>query len=389
MEKIALAKYQEIALKGKNRPMFTRALLQALRATPKGAGITAIKHLNSRIIVELAPDFRWTDVAAHMSSIFGIEKFSLATRLPADLDAIKIAIEEEIPTHKNAASFRIRVARADKTFPIKSKDIEIALGAFVQEITKLPVNLKHAELTITVEIVPGEAYLYFDHTSGLGGLPPGVSGKLVCLMSGGIDSPVAAFRMMTRGAQIVFVHFHAFPLLWGVSRDKVDAMLHILSRYQQQSRLYLVPFASLQQSIALSVNPRFRVIAYRRMMVRIAEAIAAKEHAFGLVTGDSLGQVASQTLENLATIDDVATIPILRPLIGMTKNEIIKESQLIGTYDTSIEPDEDCCTLFVPKNPVTRSTPAQLASIERQFDVDSLVEAGVRSAELKKYSRIE
>ena len=387
MGKIALAKYQEIALKGKNRPMFTKALLRALRATPEGIGITAIKHLNSRIIVELAPDFKWADIAAHISSIFGIEKFSLATRLPADLEAIKIAIKEEIAAHKNSANFRIHVARADKTFPIKSKDMEIALGAFVQEITQLPVNLKYAELTITVEIVPGEAYLYFDHSPGLGGLPPGVSGKLVCLMSGGIDSPVAAFRMMKRGAQIVFVHFHAFPLLWGISRDKVDAMLHILSRYQQQSRLYLIPFASLQQSIALSVNPRFRVIAYRRMMVRIAEAIAAKEHAFGLVTGDSLGQVASQTLQNLATVGDVATMPIFRPLIGMTKSEIIQESQSIGTYDISIEPDEDCCTLFVPKNPVTQSTPAQLASIEQQFDVNSLVEAGVRSAELKKYIR--
>jgi len=199
---------------------------------------------------------------------------------------------------------------------------------------------------------------------------------------------VAAFRMMKRGAQIVFVHFHAFPLLWGVSRDKVDAMLQILSPYQQRTKLYLVPFASLQQSIALSVNPRFRVIAYRRMMVRIAEAIAAKERAFGLVTGDSLGQVASQTLENLATVGDVATMPILRPLIGMTKTEIIKESQAIGTYDISIEPDEDCCTLFVPKHPVTRSTPEQLNTIEKEFDVASLIEAGVNSAELKTYPRL-
>jgi len=388
MEKIAIAKYQEIALKGKNRPMFTRALLQALRATPDSIGITGIKHLNSRIIVELTPDYKWTEIASHLGRIFGIEKFSLATRLPADLEAIKTAITEEIQPYRNVSNFRIKVARADKAFPMKSKDIEVALGAFVQEMTNLPVSLKHAELTITIEIVPGEAYLYFGQTPGLGGLPPGVSGKLVCLMSGGIDSPVAAFRMMKRGAQVVFVHFHAFPLLWGISRDKVDAMLHILSRYQQQSRLYLIPFASLQQSIALSVNPRFRVIAYRRMMVRIAESIAKKERASGLVTGDSLGQVASQTLENLATVGDVATIPILRPLIGMTKNEIIKESQSIGTYDISIEPDEDCCTLFVPRNPVTRSTPEQMAAIEQKFDVEALIETGVTSAEIKKYSRV-
>ncbi len=388
MEKIAIAKYQEIALKGKNRPMFTRALLQALRATPEGAGITAVQHLNSRIIVELSENYKWSEVSSHLGRIFGIEKFSLATRLPADLDAIKAAIANEINTYLNVANFRIRVARPDKAFPMKSKDIEIALGAFVQGITNLPVDLKHAELTITIEIVPGEAYLYFDQITGLGGLPPGVSGKLVCLMSGGIDSPVAAFRMMKRGAQVVFVHFHAFPLLWGVSRDKVDAMLHILSRYQANSRLYLIPFASLQQSIALSVNPRFRVIAYRRMMVRIAESIARKERAFGLVTGDSLGQVASQTLENLATVGDAATMPILRPLIGMTKNEIIEESQTIGTYDISIEPDEDCCTLFVPRNPVTRSTPEQLSAIEQEFDVESLIQTGVETAEIKTYPRM-
>jgi len=386
VERLVVAKYHEIALKGNNRPMFERALLQAIRVATRGLGVKSVLHRDSRVLLELDLDADWEQLKGRLKEVFGIANFSLAYRLPADLEAIKEGIAPLLPSNGHVRTFAVRATRNDKGFPLTSPEIQRELGAFVKTHTGWGVDLAHADLNIRVEIVPGAAYLSFGQEQGAGGLPAGVSGTVVSLLSGGIDSPVASYRIMQRGARVVFVHFHAFPVLWGISRDKVQALLEILARYQLRSRLYLVPFAPLQQRLILSVPPRYRVVVYRRLMLRIAEAIARQENAGALVTGESLGQVASQTLENLATIEAVTTMPVLRPLIGMDKAEIIEQSRRIGTYELSIEPDEDCCTLFVPKHPVTRSTPQEMQRIEAGIDIEGLVRTGVNTAEVKDFT---
>lgn len=386
MELFFLAKYHEIALKGKNRPMFQRALLQGIRGATRGLGIRQVLHRNSRIVIDLEPEADVERIGTRLGEVFGLANFSLAYRLPANLDAIKEALSNSLPLNGAIQTFRVRAARADKKFPMISPEIERNIGAFIQNYTGWNVNLTQADLTVHVEIVPNAAYLFYDQQSGAGGLPSGVSGKVVCLLSGGIDSPVAAYRMMRRGAKVIFVHFHAFPVLWGISRDKVKSILEIINRFQLRSRLYLIPFAPIQQRLLLSVPPRYRVVVYRRLMLGITEVIASQEKAGALVTGESLGQVSSQTLQNLITIDAAVDMPVLRPLIGMDKAEIIQQSQGIGTFDISIQPDEDCCTLFVPSSPITRSTPKEIDGIERNLDWSNLIRMGVETAEIRDYT---
>lgn len=385
MERFVLGKYHEIALKRKNRPMFQRALLRAIRGATRGLGVRDAAVRQSRVVMDLDPKADWQAVRYHLKGVFGLTKFSLAYRLPADIEALKQASIELLPAAGDFTTFRVRASRNDKSFPLRSNEIEREVGGVVKMHTGKTVNLSQADLTVYIEIVPGAAYLYLDEEAGAGGLPTGASGKVMCLLSGGIDSPVAAYRLMRRGTRATFVHFHAFPVLWGVSRDKAQSLVETLNRYQLRSRLHLVPFASIQQRLLFDVPPRYRVVVYRRLMLRIAEALARREGAQALVTGESLGQVSSQTLENLYTIDGVARMPVLRPLIGMDKVDIIRESRRLGTYEISIQPDEDCCTLFVPGNPVTRSTPEELARIESALDIDALVQMGVDTAELRRY----
>ena len=217
--------------------------------------------------------------------------------------------------------------------------------------TGAAVDLRGAEIDLRVDVREREAYVYVESVSGAGGLPVGSSGHVAALLSGGIDSPVAAARMFRRGCTVEFVHFHSFPLVDGSSRDKARDLVRLLDDSQFGSRLHLVPFADAQRQIVAAVNPAYRVVAYRRFMVRVAEEIARRVGALALVTGESIGQVASQTVENVATIDAVAGMPVLRPLIGMDKQEIINEARHIGSFDISILPDEDCCSLFVPRHP--------------------------------------
>ena len=232
-----------------------------------------------------------------------------------------------------------------------------------------------------MELVGQHAYLYFEKIAGGGGLPARSGGRVMCLLSGGIDSPVAAYRLMRRGCQMMYVHFHSFPHTTAESQEKVRRIIQILSRYQLESRLYMVPFAELQREIVAFAPPSLRVVLYRRFMVRIAEVIAAKEKAAALVTGDSLGQVASQTLNNLRAVSAAASIPIFRPLIGDDKEEIIRVARAIGTYEISILPDQDCCTMFVPRHPETMARLEQVDQAESVFEVAGLVRAAVDRGE--------
>ena len=281
---------------------------------------------------------------------------------------------------KSAASFRVTARRADKRFPVPSPAIEREVGRRVQEATGWPVNLSAPAVTIRVEVLTADAFFYFEREPGAGGLPSGTSGKVMCLLSGGIDSPVAAWRLIRRGCRATFVHFHSYPILSRTSQDKARELVTRLTRHQLRSRLYLVPFGGIQQRIVVAVPSPLRVVVYRRLMLRIAERLAAVRGAQALVTGDVVGQVASQTIANLDVVGSVATLPILRPLIGFDKEEITLEAQRLGTYETSIVPDEDCCTLFTPRFPATRATREEVEAAEAGLDVNELVDRAVADA---------
>jgi thiamine biosynthesis protein ThiI len=282
-------------------------------------------------------------------------------------------------------TFRITARRAFKTYPMTSVELNRALGAFVLERMTTRVDLEHPEAEIVVEVLPDEAFIALDRRPGPGGLPVGASGTVAALLSGGIDSPVAAWRMMKRGCRVVFVHFHSVPYLPATSQAKARALVERLTEWQYDSTLYLVPFGEIQREVVLSVPGPARVVVYRRLMLRIAEAIARRTGALALATGESLGQVASQTLENIGAIDAVAAGPVFRPLIGTDKIEITAEAQRLGTYEISIEPDADCCTLFVPRHPLTRMSPAEAEAAEARLDVPRLVEAGVTGAAVETF----
>jgi tRNA uracil 4-sulfurtransferase len=368
--------YHEIALKGKNRPMFVRRLGENLRAATQGLGVKEIRRLTGRLVLILAPGAATEAIRQRVAQVPGIVNFALAYRTPLQLDILKEAIIEALKG-RTFQTFRVQTKRAFKSFPLTSPDINRDVGNFLQEHSGAAVNLEQADLTVSIEILPHEAFFFFDRDIGPGGLPVGVSGAVMCLLSGGIDSPVAAYRMLRRGCTVVFVHFHSYPILNRVSQEKVRDLVSLLTRYQFVSKLMLIPFAPIQQRIVAEVAEPYRVVLYRRCMVRIAEALARWAGAKALVTGESVGQVASQTLENLAAIDEVANLPVFRPLIGMDKQEIVTQAIALGSYDISITPDQDCCTLFVPPHPVVRADSQVLAQLESKLDMQALIQQGI------------
>jgi tRNA uracil 4-sulfurtransferase len=371
--------YAELALKGRNRPWFIHMLVRNLRVALKDLDVLQVRSLMGRIEAKFGPGADWEEVRRRLSTIPGIGNFSKATHVAPDVDVIAREVAAAV-RGRPSRTFRIAARRADKRFPLPSPEIERIVGRHVQDATGWPVDLSNPEFVIRVEIVTADAFFYFDKLPGPGGLPVGTSGKVLCLLSGGIDSPVAAWRMMRRGCRASFVHFHSAPILSRTSQDKARSLVQLLTRRQLRSRLYLVPFAPVQQQVVVTVAPELRVVIYRRLMVRIAERLARRIGAHALVTGDVLGQVASQTIENLAVVGSVATLPILRPLVGFDKEEITAEAQRLGTYEISIVPDEDCCTLFTPRFPTTRAWPSAASAAEAALDVEALVRAAVDGA---------
>jgi thiamine biosynthesis protein ThiI len=376
--------YQELALKGKNRPWFLGRLVRNLRAALADLDVRAVRSLMGRIEVELGPDASRDEVGTRIRRTFGIANFSYAGRAPLDVDQMAAAILSDLGD-RTCASFRVSARRADKRFPLTSPQIEREVGGRIQEARGWRVDLGEPELTIHLELLSDQAFYYFGKERGAGGLPTGTAGRVACLLSGGIDSPVAAHRMMKRGCAVTFVHFHSYPILSRASQEKARELVQLLTTWQQRSRLYLVAFGEIQQQVVLSVPGPMRVVVYRRLMVRIAERIARIRSAQALVTGDVVGQVASQTLENLAVVGAVATLPLFRPLIGMDKDEITAEAIKIGSYPISIVPDQDCCTLFTPRNPLTRARLANVEAAEQALPIEDLVDRAVREAVIEDF----
>jgi len=376
----ALIRYHEVALKRGNRPYFVELLKRNLRSSVEGLGLKEVKNLPGRLCMVFNGEADSDEIRRRLACVFGVANFSFAERTAVDLEDLKSKILESLKG-KEFSSFRIQTKRADKTFPLNSPDVNREVGAAVKAYSGAQVDLKNAELTIGIEILSRDAFFSLDKIPGPGGLPVGASGRVISLISGGIDSPVASYRMMQRGCRLIFVHFHSSPYLDKTSQEKVKELVKILTRHQYSSRLYMVPFGEIQRQIVTAVLRPLRVVLYRRMMVRLAEAIASSEKASALVTGESLAQVASQTLQNLTVIEKAATLPILRPLVGMDKQEIIDQARRNGTFEISILPDQDCCQLFVPRHPDTKASLVEVEKAESRLDLPALIQLGTQNAE--------
>jgi thiamine biosynthesis protein ThiI len=366
--------YAEIGLKGRNRPRFEAQLLDNLSRALAPLGTVRGRRLFGRLMLELPDDVPFAEVERRLERSFGVANFGRATVCEPTLAAIERAVDAFIAERPRFASFGVRARRPEKQHDFSSRDVERVIGSRVQAATGARVDLGDPELWIEIHVLSREAIVRHERFPGPGGIPVGSSGHAVALISGGIDSPVAAWLAAKRGCLVSFVHFHSAPFTSAASQAKVRDLVGALTAYTGPVRLHLVPFGELQQTLLREAPAEPRIVLYRRFMLRIAERVAVREGALALVTGDSLGQVSSQTLGNLDTINRAATLPVLRPLVGMDKAEIIALARRIGTFEISIEPDEDCCSYLMPRRPATWTRPDALEEIERKLDVKGLVD---------------
>ena len=380
MEELFSVHYAEVGLKGKNRIFFEKRLTSNIKIALSGTGYTEVKRLHDRILVLIGKDADISEIKKRLQQVMGIAYFELACSTETDITAIKETALQQIQG-LTYGSLKVETKRTDKTFPLTSPQISAEVGGYLIEKTGARADMHNPDVVCWIKITQKNAYISTEKIRGLGGLPVGVSGKVLVMLSGGIDSPVAAWQMIKRGAKAVFIHFYSYPYTDKASLEKVIELAQILAVSNYRSVVYLVPFAELQQVIVTGTPAPFRVLLYRRMMTRIAQRVATMANAEALVTGESLAQVASQTLTNLRTIEAIADIPILRPLIGEDKAEIIEKAQRIGTFDVSTRPHQDCCSLFVPKHPATRASLAELDEAESDLDIEALVEEALNNLE--------
>ncbi|HEX9065314.1 MAG TPA: tRNA uracil 4-sulfurtransferase ThiI [Streptosporangiaceae bacterium] len=379
-EPCVLLKLGEVVLKGKNRQRFERLLQNNIRLAVADLGLGLRLWQRDGVIV-LTPVLppggpgptaqeAADRIAERMLDVIGVARVCRATRVAKDAQAA-IDTAAELAGGR-PGSFAVRARRRDKRFGVTSAELAIAIGSRIQRDFGNPVNLRHPDFTICVEADQSEVFVYVDGLTGQGGLPVGMSGRGLVLISGGIDSPVAAYRMMRRGLYCSFLHFSGMPLTGPDSVYKAYGLVRQLDRFQRGSRLFVVAFGRAQQRLATSGSGRLQVMAQRRLMLKTAQAVARRVRATALVTGDSLGQVASQTLVNITALDEAVRLPILRPLIGLDKSEIMAQASQIRTLALSQLPDEDCCSLLMPRHVETRARVADLHRIEARADIDEL-----------------
>ena len=375
-----VVRYHEIALKGKNRPFFVGKLTENLRKATADLPRIGVQPMAGRISLSAPAGVSWEDLRERIESVFGVANFSRVLEVPHDLGALKAAAVE-VARERPVTSFRVTTRRSWKLFPLDSGQIDREIGAAVREATGIPVDLDEPALTLFVEVLKDRILVSAERLPGPGGFPVGSSGRVLALLSGGIDSPVAAARLMRRGCTADLVNFHSFPLQDRTMIDKARELARVLTARQFRTRLFLVPFGLVQQTIVASCPAALRVVLYRRFMLRIAEELATRGGAKALVTGESLGQVASQTLDNILVIGEAVRMPVLRPLIGMDKEEITVEARRLGTFEISTLPDQDCCQLFVSRCPSTGATQGQVRRAEEALDIPSLVAAALGGCE--------
>lgn len=384
---LLLVRFGEIGLKGKNRSQFVQQLVNNLRQALQAVESVHVEAVHGRVYVSWSGAAR-EKVYDAVASTFGVVSFSPALRVDLDLEAMGAAAESILADalqQQPARSFKVDARRAFKAFPCDSIEINRRIGSrLAARFPSLQVDVHRPDVTVEVEVREEGAFLCAERIPGPGGLPVGTSGRALVLLSGGIDSPVAAWYALKRGIQLEAVHFHSFPFTSERSLQKVVDLGRILARYAGELPLHVVHFTEIQTEIQKTIPESFSITIMRRMMFRIAERIARERQALALVTGESVGQVASQTLESIHAINDAVTIPVLRPLVGFDKAEIIERAEAIGTYETSILPYEDCCTIFVPKRPQTRPKTARAQALEARLDVENLIERALANTRIER-----
>jgi thiamine biosynthesis protein ThiI len=379
-----LIRYGEIALKGKNRRFFEDFLLQNLKQTVRGSAAQIVR-LRGRFLA-IAPEKERDKIISRLSRVFGVVSLSAVQPAALELPAIQAAAAALVQDLAPEAplTFKVEARRSNKSFPLTSPEINRLVGAYILEmIPHLRVDVHNPALRLSIEIGQEEAFLYHDRHSGPGGLPVGVTGKGLLLLSGGIDSPVAGWMAMKRGLAVEAVHFHSFPFTGRRSQEKAADLCRALALYAGEIPLHMVSVTAIQKEIRSRCPEELGILLLRRMMLRAAEKIARRRGLEALITGESLGQVASQTLESMAVIGGASGMLILRPLLGLDKHEIVDRARAVGTYAISIRPFEDCCTLFVPKHPATRPSPKRVEEAEAALDIGGLLEEALAGAELE------
>jgi tRNA uracil 4-sulfurtransferase len=370
-----VAHYHEVGLKGRNRDFFEQKLAGNLKRALRGTGYSRVRRGFGRIVVDFDEGAPVTEAAERAARVFGVAYIGCGRRVSPDLDEIE-GVSMELLRAQPFESFAIRARRTYSSFEMSSQKINVEIGQRIKDQTGARVDLTNPDATIWIDLFGSAGLVYRRRLLGPGGLPAGVSGKMLALLSGGIDSPVAAWRVARRGAEVEMVHFHGRPFTDPSSIRQAAELAEVLTRFQLQTVLHLVPLGNIQREVVTNTPSSLRVILYRRMMLRIAASLAVQRDAQALVTGDSLGQVASQTIENMTTVDaalETDQIPVLRPLVGMDKQEIVNDAKVIGTYEISTRKYQDCCVLFEPRSPATRAQPDQADKAERSLDVDALV----------------
>ncbi len=387
MKPIIITHHHEIGLKGRNRGYFEKHLLRNVRLGLKGVlSPQSVTGGYGRFVIKLGENQENSEeIIKRLRKIFGLANICVGYEVVPTLESFKETAYTLLSDRK-FKSICVRAKRADKNFPIPSQEINAEVGGFLCDKFQIRANLTAPDQTIFIEIANKSAYVYQAKIPGANGLPAGISGRVVSLISAGFDSPVSSFKLIKRGSYVIFVHFHSYPYVSHNSIDQVKKIVKKLTQYQFHSKLYLVPFAECQQDIVINAPMALRVILYRRMMVRTAEKIAHLENANALITGESLGQVASQTLRNIRVINDATELPVLRPLIGSDKEEIMNVARDIDTYDISKEPYDDCCSFLTPRNPETWADPEKVLEAETKYDVYSWVKKLVLKSEKFDFS---
>lgn len=374
-----LIRYGELSLKGKNRNTFIKQLKKNMKAALKTFPALEYDAQHDRMYIYLNGEDA-KQVCDIVSKVFGISSLSLAIKVDSDIEEIKKACMESLD-FSEVKTFKVAARRSDKTFPYISDQINRMVATEILKNTEWKVNVKNPDVKIIVEVHHDGTYIMTDRIEGAGGFPVGCGGKAMALLSGGIDSPVATYLMMKRGVHIECIHYASPPYTSQAAQDKVLELARLISGYQGEILVHVVPFTNLQLQIYQHADESYAITLMRRMMMRIATGLAEKRHAQAIATGESVGQVASQTLESMQAINNVTTTPIIRPLVTMDKVEIIDIARKIGTFETSILPFEDCCTIFTPKNPVTKPKIEKCERYEKRFDWESMVQECIDQAQ--------
>ena len=384
MSEIILVKEGEIAIKGLNKRSFEDAMVRNIRRRLSRLGKFEYDRSQSTVVIRpLSEDVDFDEVEDVVSKVFGIAAYCRALVAEKDFEVIaKSAVEYNREVLETARSFKVNAKRADKNFPMRSPEICAELGGRILDaFPHLVVDVNNPDVIITVEVRQTEAYIHSGNKKGAGGIPVGTSGQAMVLLSGGIDSPVAAYMMAKRGLELCAVHFFSYPYTSERAKEKVMELAELLTHYAGRMEVYVVPFTEIQEAIRDNCPEDMFTLIMRRFMMRLAERVAQEHDAGALITGESLGQVASQTMEAMNVTGAVCSMPVFRPVIGMDKEEIVQISRKIGTFETSILPYEDCCTVFTPKHPLTRPKKFKVEEAEKVLDVDALVEKALAGVE--------